>query len=284
MRGVVVGVNGSTESGEALDWALVEAASRGVPLTAVLAWQPPSRAAEPVEFARQDELHREEVLTLLDTARTRTGADVEATVTVTQGPAAEVLLAAGQDADLLVLGRRGTGRLGRMVLGSVSATVAEHARVPVTVVRERETPADGDARVVVGVDGSPPSVAALRHGAEVARRLGGVLEPVMLWQITTLAPLPDSWGWAPPLDDYEKLAGETLDAAVAQADPGLPEGRVRPRVVHAPASRGLLEAARGAERLVVGNRGLGGFDRLLLGSVSRQVLDHAGCPVTVVRA
>jgi len=300
MRGIVVGVNGSTESDEALDWAITEAASRQVPLTAVLAWQPGSRNAEPADFAAALERKREEALTILDRARQRTGLDVEASVDAPHGPAADALLGfADGDADMLVLGRRRRGRLGRMVLGSVSSSVVENATIPVTVVRGRQdaadvpadepaaepeaAPADARPRVVVGVDTSLPSVAAIRHGGEVARRTGSTLEVLFAWQITTLAPLPGSWGWAPPIDDYATFAAEQLAAAVASAGIELPADRLVQTVVHGPAAAQLVAASATADRLVVGARGLGGFDRLLLGSVSRQVLDYASCPVTVVR-
>lgn len=295
MRGIVVGVNGSTEADEALDWAMREAVSRQVPLTVLFVTRAGGRSGDPALDASELEQARG----YLESARSRTGADPQAEAHVVRGPAADALLEAAADADMLVLGRRQRGRLGRRVLGSVSSTVVEHARVPVTVVRHGDPadPADGTItvdgseevaargpRVVVGVDSSAPSVAALRHAAEVAARTGADLEAVFAWQITTLAPLPGSWGWAPPIDDYEQFAAEVLQSAVAAAGHGLPAERVHERVVHGQASKALVTAAGGADRLVVGARGLGGFDRLLLGSVSRQVLDFSPCPVTVVRA
>ncbi|WP_166845163.1 universal stress protein [Isoptericola sp. BMS4] len=290
--GIVVGANGSAEADEALDWAVAEAASRGVPLSVVRV----------TTDGTDDDEDPDHVATRgwLEAAAARTGVRPEARVRVVPGPAADALLrvTAETGAEMLVLGRRRRGRLGRRVLGSVSTTVVEHARVPVTVVRHGDPhdPDDGTVvadeatrsaprprRVVVGVDTSPPSVAALRHGAEVAARKDAELSAVFAWQITTLAPLPGSWGWAPPLDDYERFASDMLDAAVREAGVDLPPERVVRSVVHAPAAKALVEAAGTADRLVVGHRGLGGFDRLMLGSVSRQVLDFAPCPVTVVR-
>ncbi len=298
MSDVVVGVDGSVRSQEALDWALVEAGSRGVPLTAVLAWEPSwtdgPRASEPADFSHLADLKQDQVLTLLDEARHRTGVDVVTHAEQVQGSAATALLARAEHAQMLVVGSRGLGRFGRLVLGSVSSAVVQGAtQVPVTVVRSvgegtsddgtGASAADGPPRVVVGVDGSRTSVDALRHGLEVARRTGAVLEAVFCWQIVTLAPLPDSWGWTPPIDDYEKFAGEQLDRALEAAGVDLPDEQVRRSVVHAHPAKGLIEASEGADRLVVGNRGTGGFDRLLLGSVSRQAVEYATCPVTVVR-
>jgi nucleotide-binding universal stress UspA family protein len=289
--GVVVGVNGSPEASEALEWAMREAASREVPLTLVHVTRTGGDDGSPDHVAARG---------WLDTAARRTGLAPEARVLVEPGPAADTLLHAAVDAgaDMLVLGRRRRARLGRRVLGSVSTTVAEHSPIPVTVVRhgDPDDPDDGTVtadeavrvaprprRVVVGVDTSGPSVGALRHAAEVATRRDAELQVVFAWQITTLAPLPGSWGWAPPLDDYERFASDMLDAAVRDAGVDLPPERLVRSVVHAPAAKALVEAAGTADRLVVGHRGLGGFDRLLLGSVSRQVLDFAPCPVTVVR-
>ncbi|GAB3092086.1 universal stress protein [Isoptericola nanjingensis] len=291
MRGIVVGVNGSVESDEALDWALREAAAAAVPLTLVMVDAGAGKGADAAAHEAALAPVREEAQGLLDAARARTGVDVDGTVSALPGPAADRLLELGADADMLVLGRRRRGRLGRAVLGSVSTTVVEHAVVPVTVVRhgnpdgapEDDVPAEAAPRIVVGVDTSAPSVAALRHACEVAGRTGASIDAVFAWQITTLAPLPGSWGWAPPVDDYEKFAADSLAEAVRAAGVTLPPERLTRRVVHGQAAKQLVLAAQGAERLVVGARGLGGFDRLLLGSVSRQVLDFAPCPVTVVR-
>ncbi|GMA24598.1 hypothetical protein GCM10025864_23570 [Luteimicrobium album] len=158
-------------------------------------------------------------------------------VTARQVPGwpAEVLLELGTelDARMIVVGRSGLGRFGRFLLGSVSSSVVQHAHVPVTVVAHEgahvpvtvvahegahvpppEThgagpeaadpgtgPEDTAPRVVVGVDGSDLSIGALREGAAAAERLGGVLEPVYCWQLTTISPLPEAWGWIPPVED-----------------------------------------------------------------------------------
>ncbi|WP_418275010.1 universal stress protein [Isoptericola jiangsuensis] len=295
MDDIVVGVNGSVEADEALDWALAEARSAGLRLVVV-------HAAPEREDALSAEVlgvRRRETDEVLERARARHGEGVQAEVRVVPGPAPDALLKVSAGAAMLVLGRRRRARIGRRVLGSVSTTVVENAEVPVTVVRrldhdrsaEHAPQADGapaepvaQARVVVGVDTSEHSVAALRHGARVAARTGAVLDPVFAWQITTLAPLPGSWGWAPPIDDYENFARERLQAAVDAAEIDLPADRVRPRVLHGQAAKMLIDASAGADRMVVGTRGLGGFDRLVLGSTSRQVLDFAACPVTVLRS
>jgi nucleotide-binding universal stress UspA family protein len=106
---------------------------------------------------------------------------------------------------------------------------------------------------------------------------------VRAWGLTT-APRPAGWepGFVPPLADYEQAVREELDAHAAGASLE-PSVRVRTHVLHRPPAMGLIEAAKRADLLVVGARGLGGFIGLLLGSVSDQCVHHAPCPVTVVR-
>jgi nucleotide-binding universal stress UspA family protein len=290
MGDVVVGVDGSQWSDEALDWALHEAAARRTRLTAVVAWDPArhdGRDDTGDEDARA-ERRRATVAGWVDAARARTGLGPEAVETAAaevRGRASTSLLALAEReeerADLLVVGRCGRGRLSRAVLGSVSSALVQHATVPVTVVRG--TRPDPSGPVVVGVDGSATSVHALRHGAAVAQRTGAPLEALFCWQIVSLAPLPDSWGWAPPLDDYAAYAATRLDAAIEAAGVDLPADRVVRTVRHVLAAKGVIEASSHAGRLVLGHRGVGGFDRLLLGSVTRHAVEYAHCPVTVVR-
>lgn len=137
--------------------------------------------------------------------------------------------------------------------------------------------------VVVGHDGSKCAQEALRWAARLARRADVDLHVVRAWSMTT-APQPSSWepGYVPPLTDWEQAVLDELTAHVAAA--GLdPATRVTHHVVHRAPVPAMLAAAEGANLLVVGARGRGGFAGLLLGSVSDQLVHHAACPVTVVR-
>lgn len=141
-----------------------------------------------------------------------------------------------------------------------------------------------DGGILVGHDGSESAQEALRWAGRLAARSGLPLHVVRAWGLVT-APRPSDWepGYVPPLADFERAVREELDRQVAAAglDPGV---RVTTHVLHRPPAHGLIEAARGADLLVVGARGLGGFAGLLLGSVSDQCVRHAPCPVTVVRS
>ncbi|MEU8515266.1 universal stress protein [Kitasatospora sp. NPDC048722] len=144
---------------------------------------------------------------------------------------------------------------------------------------------DSAPRVVVGVDGSPSSHAALRWALRHATLIGGVVDAVGAWEP------PSHIGWSAPVVDHsfdrevaEKRFADELDRVLG--DRVLGEGRtveVRRTMVMGDPSDVLLNASRGAELLVVGSHGRSGLTRALLGSVSTRVTQHATCPVVVAR-
>ncbi|MFD4973303.1 universal stress protein [Streptomyces sp. NPDC058424] len=137
-----------------------------------------------------------------------------------------------------------------------------------------------ERRVVVGVDGSQSSYEALRWAVRYAGLVDGIVEAVAVWE------LPGLYSWSAPAVDMEvdedeareKMRKELTEVLGADA-----AGSVRSHLVHGNPADVLLRAAEGAEVLVVGSRGRGGFARALLGSVSQHVSQHAGCPVVIVR-
>lgn len=136
-------------------------------------------------------------------------------------------------------------------------------------------------RIIVGIDGSEPSRRALRWALDEARRRQGSVEVVHAWHFPVVDPYPY---YGPELQPevFEQAAGELVQAELAAVDTAGVE--VARHVTPAPAATALLEAAKGADLIVVGSRGRGGFTGLLLGSVSTQVVHHAPCPVVVVPA
>lgn len=137
--------------------------------------------------------------------------------------------------------------------------------------------------IVVGVDGSEGSKLALRWACDEARRIDGSrVTAIATWSYPMVAASPWMGGYDVPMDltePTENLLKETVAEVVAS---GFPADRISTRVVCGPAAGTLIEAGGGADLLVVGSRGLGGFTGLLLGSVSHQVAAHAPCPVVVV--
>lgn len=284
MAEIVVGVDGSEHSAVALRWAAHEAALRGSELVAVLVWDlfnqrhaDGTRRFDP----DYDERSADEALAhiVVDALGDERAADVTRRE-VCDLPAPG-LLGAAREADLLVVGARGLGGFRGLLLGSVSQQCLHHATVPVAVVHgEGSGGPDTDGRIVVGVDGSPPSEAALRWAlADAALRHGGV-QVVHSWEPMVL------YGPVIGADPYDVEAVEAsaerlVDDMVTAAAPTVPVERTV--VAGGPASS-LLEAAKDADLVVVGRRGLGGFGRLLLGSVSDHVVRHAAATVVVVPA
>ncbi len=140
-------------------------------------------------------------------------------------------------------------------------------------------------RIVVGVDGSDNSVDALRWALEEAERRHTTVEAVIAWQLPTwfVLEVGHRVEFARLGTELEQQARATHPLAVAAAGSGHGSVHVEQIVVQQPAAKALLDIAAGAELLVIGSRGLGGFKGLLLGSVSSQCVLHAPCPVAVVR-
>ena len=137
-----------------------------------------------------------------------------------------------------------------------------------------------DRRIVVGVDGSPSSCEALRWAARQAVLTGSVLEAVIAWRDPASYA---GYSWLIADTSYADPAAKTLRVAVANTLK--PEGgiTVRQLVVEGNPARVLLDAADGADLLVLGHRGHGGFDGMLLGSVTQHCVSHSPCPVVVIR-
>jgi nucleotide-binding universal stress UspA family protein len=144
------------------------------------------------------------------------------------------------------------------------------------------TEPEAGRRIVVGVDGSAPSRAALAWAARQARLTGATVEAIIAWQY------PATYGYtmpaAPEINyNYEEIAAKVIADTIAEVC-----GRGEPvtlisRVVEGNAAQVLLDASAGAELLVVGSRGHGGFFEALLGSVGQHCVHHATCPVVVIR-
>jgi nucleotide-binding universal stress UspA family protein len=143
---------------------------------------------------------------------------------------------------------------------------------------------DGTLRIVVGVDGSASSRAALRWAVRQARFTGGGVDAVIAWQIPVML---QNYGWAPiyaeEAGDFAADARKRIDAALSEEVEPADSHLVSSRVVHGHPAQVLLKAAAGADLLVVGSRGHGSFADALLGSVGQHCVHHARCPVLIMR-
>jgi nucleotide-binding universal stress UspA family protein len=286
-RPVVAGVDGSDSALEAVRWAAREAHRRRVPLRLISAfgWTTGHHLGDPgfgtdyITVLLQKA--RDEVAAAAATASSL-APELAIEQEVITGFPVPVLNGEAARAQLVVLGDRGLGGFTGLLAGSVAVALATHAPCPVVVVRG---PAPGassplEGPVVVGIDGSPTSEAALAFAFEAADLRGVPLVAVHTWtdyqiESTMVAVLE---GDAIDADEHRLLA-ERL-AGWSEKFPDVPVQRLVTR--YRPA-RTLVEQSQHAQLVVVGSRGRGGFAGLMLGSVSHALLHHAACPVAVVR-
>lgn len=166
--------------------------------------------------------------------------------------------------------------------GSVSAHVATHAPCPVVVVPPRWEPGSATG-VVVGVDGSSVSTAAIDFAFEQAEARNTALTAVLAWHDPVRTGPGDQLPLVYDLDVLEQESAAVLAEAVAGHTAKYPDVDVKQELVRGHADDILIDAGRSAELLVVGSRGRNAFQGLLLGSTSRSLVHYAPCPVAVVR-
>ena len=281
---LIVGVDGSSCSELALRWAVDEADRRSLPLHLVHArsvgdWWRFARVGVPSELlTAADPILQERV----DRIRSRSS-HLLLTAESFVAHAAEVLVTSSRGAAGVVLGSRGRGPVGQTMLGSVSAHVSAHAHCPVVVVHDAAETVPREARVVVGVDGSGGSDAAISYAFEQAAARSIGLTAVHSWT----AALGDDWTAAGhsfhQRQDMMRAYRNRLFETVAARSLTYPDVEVQDCIRLQDPVTTLVEESRRAALVVVGSRGLGGFAGLLMGSVSRAVLARAACPVAVVR-
>jgi nucleotide-binding universal stress UspA family protein len=143
-----------------------------------------------------------------------------------------------------------------------------------------------EPRIVAGVDGSPSSLSALRWAIRQAGLTGATVDAVIAWHYPAAAA---GYGWAPiGMEqaggfDFREISEKIVADAVSTTLDPASDVRVRALIAEGNPAQVLLDAAAGADLLVVGSRGHGGFAEALLGSVSQHCVQHASCPVVVIR-
>jgi nucleotide-binding universal stress UspA family protein len=271
-NGIVAGYDGSPDSAEALRWAAREAEARGTTLTVCVVWAPDYEES-PTDSGLCD-LARRRGREILDRALPYAESVLgpgQVRAALVGGSAARVLCERSRGAEMVVIGSRGRGALPGWLLGSVSWQVAAHASGRVVVVRGRWRPVnESPGPVVVGVDGSAAAPDAVAFAVEEAA-LRGV-------PVVAVCALADSAGRLG--ESY--LLEEDFSRVMSCAEKAHPEVTVLRQVTAGPPRLALLAAADGAQLLVLGARGRGGLDDMLLGSVTQVMLHHTPCPVGVV--
>jgi nucleotide-binding universal stress UspA family protein len=283
-RPVVVGVDGSGSAYRAVEWAAAEATRRGVPLRLARAFSwttsdHPTRQSGRVAQYRDQllEIARQQVARAARIAED-TCPGIETATQVEIGAPIEVLGSEARRAQLLVLGDRGLGGVAGLVLGSVAVALAARGACPVVIVRGETRNTDGP--VVVGIDGSPVSEAALGFAFDAAAVRGAELVALHAWSPTAVdKALERVLDWDAVADEEDAVLAERLSGWGQK----YPQVTVRRSVVRDGAARALVDASHGAQLVVVGSRGRGNAAGLLLGSVSHGVLHAAHCPVAIVR-
>jgi len=289
-RTVVCGYDASPASGRALEWAAHEASLRHEALHVVMAlnWPDSVEATDPVSLLSAEH-HNEEIATqALETAVQALSARHRSSVTsaVEFGAATPVLLNQSRHASLLVLGARGIGGFERMLLGSVSTAVAEHAHCPVVVVRPpapRSEAARFAGRIVVGIDGSAASERAVGFAFEEAsRRQVGLVAVHALHTDPIVEALAIMSAQSEHADALSAGASRLMEDVLSPWRSSHPGVEVTTFHMFGHPVTVLGYAAAGSPLLVVGTRGQGALKAAVGGSVSRGVLHHASGPVAVV--
>ena len=215
--GILVGVDGSAESDAAIRWATTEAVMRGVPLTLVHVIQPVVTAwpMGPMH-GNITEWQSANAKDVLDQAVKTVQSCAAATglphldTEVLPGTIVPALVEAAENKQVIVVGRRGSGAIDRLLLGSVSAGLLHHARCPVAVipVEQRSAP-DRDGPVLLGIDGSPASEPATALAFDEASRRGVGLVALHAWSDVGVFPIL-GMDWRKYESEGEEILGERL--------------------------------------------------------------------------
>jgi nucleotide-binding universal stress UspA family protein len=287
-RTVVVGVDGSTSALRAVRWGAAEAARRQEALRLVTAfgWVVHHLPARPgIEDSYRDTLLARAREHLAEAGRVaeREGAGIEIETQLIEGSPIQVLGSEAGRAQLLVLGDRGLTRVEGLLVGSVTIGLATHAACPVVVVRgdERDPSEAASLPVLVGVDGSSTSDAAIGFAFEAAAARGVSLVALHTWSDMMFD--PSLAGVVADWDVVERAERRVLSEQVGGWAAKFPDTPVELLVRRDQPAHSLLAEAARAQLVVVGCRGHGQFVGMVLGSVSNALMHRAPCPVAVVR-
>lgn len=274
-RTVITGTDGSATATEAVQRAALLAAGLGAPLLVAAVFTrpkpedfgPPSQRAEMPRESWLSASYRAAAETVADAAglaRTVAGTDLDVDTVTPEGEPADMLLAEAErrPGSLLVVGNQGMTGSQRFLLGSVPNKISHHAVGDVLIVRTgTQRAVEAPRRFLVATDGSETATRAVLRGAQVAAALGADVTIVTV-------------------DDNAGRARGTLDAALAVAEEAGVTATTQHRTGHA--AEQIIEAEKGHDVVVVGNRGMTGAARFMLGNVPNRVSHHSETDLLIV--
>jgi nucleotide-binding universal stress UspA family protein len=285
---IVVGVDGSIAGDDAARWAAEEAVRRHCELRLVHAYELPANAGYPEWNDYPDDLRpvlQEMGQQMVD----RLAAELQTTYpalaissSVRYERAIVVLREESEHAQLTVVGSGNTSRIYGVLLGSVALAIASTNPAPVAVIHHGQTPRT-TGPVVVGVDGSHTSEAAVAFAFQAASMRGTELVAAHVWDDIIA---PGTRTLENVLIDPARIEQEEralLAERIAGWADKYPDVSVQQTMLKGRAITELLDQTKQAQLLVVGSHGRGGFAGMLLGSTSHSLILHSDCPVVVVR-
>ena len=286
--GIVVGVDDSPATRVAVQWAARDAELRNIPLTLVHAVSPEVSTwwLKPPALDRLMRWQQHYGRRLLDEAlkvveeASQGGGPAGVHTEILATAAVPTLIDLSKDAELMVAGSQGSGRWPGRLLGSVSSGLLRYAHCPVAIIPDEDpsTSHPAQAPVLVGIDGSPASELATAIAFDEASRRHVGLVALYAWSDLDVSEWPGiDW------PATQSMAEEVLAERLAGWQEQYPDVQVRRTVVQAQPARQLVQRSEGAQLVVVGSRGRGGFAGMLVGSVGETVAQMARVPVIVAR-
>lgn len=287
---IVVGVDGSVAANEAAAWAAEEAARRRCELRLVHAYLLPADAGygypewnpHPVNLRSVLEAHGQEMLDRLAADLRTTHPELTVSTRVLYERAIVALRAESEHALLTVVGSGDTSRIYGVLLGSVALAVASTNPAPVAVIHQGRTPRK-TGPVLVGVDGSSTSDAAVAFAFQAASVRGADLIAMHVWDDVIVSGTHKLQNVLIDPARIEQEERALLAERIAGWADKYPDVSVQQTLVEGRAVTALLDQTKQAQLLVVGSHGRGGFAGMLLGSTSHSLIIHSDCPVVVVR-
>ncbi|MFF5025283.1 universal stress protein [Streptomyces collinus] len=282
---LVVGVDGSDSSLTAVDWAVDEAARRGLSLRLVYAslWERYEGFLPDGAESRSEQAMVERVVDLATERARLRDPEVKSTTAILPQDPADALVGAGDTAFAVVTGARGRSGPAGLLLGSVGLTVAARARCPVIVVRgDRAALTGSHERILLGAGDPDGGAEAARFALDESRVRGCVLDAVRAWRTPLYEIADHALRSGGPEDRHARRASAELDEVLAAPAADHPDVLVRRTAVEGAARKVLVERSAAADLVVIGARHRHGHGGLQLGRVAHRLLHHAHCPVAVV--